>query len=56
MLTRAGKSDFTAYSESAFHVVQASVMGDVLAIQAIRADGAVMDTFTKQKPPGATAR
>ncbi|MBI4306709.1 MAG: hypothetical protein HY678_10365 [Chloroflexi bacterium] len=43
-------------SESAFHVMQASVMGDVLAIQAIRADGTVMDTFTKQKAAAASTR
>jgi predicted phosphodiesterase len=49
-LTRAGRSDFTAYSESAYHVVEVRVMGDVLVAQAIRVDGVVMDTFARQKP------
>ncbi len=44
-LYEAGQSSFTAYSESAFHAVFVAIDGPVLSLQAIRADGTLMDSY-----------
>lgn len=49
MLSNAGTSDFTAYSESTYHAVEVKITGGFLELRALRADASVMDTFTKQK-------
>lgn len=48
-LTAAGTGSFTAYSESAYHLVDVEISGGLLELRAVRADGSIMDTFTKQK-------
>jgi len=45
-----GTSDFTAYSESAFHFVRITVDQGTLHGEMIRDDGVVRDTFTLTKP------
>jgi hypothetical protein len=49
-LYAAGRSSFTAYTESAFHLTRLTVAADALRIEMIRADGAVRDTATLTKP------
>jgi len=41
-----GQSDFTAFSESAYHVTKVTITGELLELSAIRSDGSIMDTLT----------
>jgi hypothetical protein len=44
-LTSVGSISGTQYSESAFHFVEISILGEELRLQAIRSDGSLMDSY-----------
>ena len=52
-LSGVGSNWFTAYSESAFHFVQVSVIGGSLLLEMVREDGAIRDSMRLEKgsPP-----
>jgi len=50
----AGTSDFTAYSESAFHFVRVAVDGLTATADMVRSDGSIGDTFVLRRAPATT--